>query len=221
MKKLIYYQTIRKNEVIVFATLTLFCLLLLLIRAKVTQSVFFFFLIWNLFLAFIPYLISFFLFTSVTFQERRSLRIGTLLVWLLFLPNSFYLLTDFVHLNKFPDVPFWFDLVLVSSFSITGFALGLFSIRTIEKIIQLHYSKTQSKIMLFCILYLTAFGIYLGRFLRFNSWDLLSNPIDLFSSCVDCLFMRDVQNFTLDFGTFLLVLYSVSSALISKNIHHD
>jgi uncharacterized membrane protein len=217
MKKLLYYQNIRKNEVIVFATLTLFCLLLLLIRAKVTQSVFFFFLIWNLFLAFIPYLISFFLFTSVTFQERRFLRIGTLLVWLLFLPNSFYLLTDFVHINKFPDVPFWFDLVLVSSFSTTGFALGLFSIRTIEKIIQLHYSKIQSKIMLFCILYLTAFGIYLGRFLRFNSWDLLANPIDLFASCVDCLFIPDVQNFTLGFGTFLLVLYFVTASFISKN----
>jgi uncharacterized membrane protein len=75
--------------------------------------------------------------------------------------------------------------------------------------------------MLFCILYLTAFGIYLGRFLRFNSWDLLANPIDLFASSVDCLFMRDVQNFTLGFGTFLLVLYFVSSALISKNINHD
>lgn len=217
MKKITYYVNIRIKEVIVFATLTIFCLLLLLIRAKVTQSVFFFFLIWNLFLAFIPYLISFFLLTSITFQERQFLRIGTLFVWLLFLPNSFYLITDFVHLNKFPDVPFWFDLVLVSSFSITGFALGLFSIRTIEKIIQLHYSNVQSKIMMFCILYLTAFGIYLGRFLRFNSWDLLSNPIDLFASCVDCLFMREVQNFTLGFGTFLLILYFISTFIISKN----
>lgn len=217
MKKLTYYGNIRKKEVIVFATLTIFCLLLVLIRAKVTQSVFFFFLIWNLFLAFIPYLISFFLLTSITFQERRFLRIGTLFIWLLFLPNSFYLITDFVHLNKFLDVPFWFDLVLVSSFSITGFALGLFSIRTIEKIIQLHYSNVQSKIMLFCILYLTAFGIYLGRFLRFNSLDLLSNPIDLFASCVDCLFMREVQNFTLGFGTFLLILYFISTFIISKN----
>lgn len=221
MKKLLYYKNIRKNEVIVFATLTFFCFLLLLIRVKVTQSVFFFFLIWNLFLAFIPYLISFFLFTSVNFQERRFLRIGTLLVWLLFLPNSFYLLTDFVHINKFQDVPYWFDLILVSSFSITGIVLGLFSIRTVEKIIQLHYSKVQSKIMLFCILYLTAFGIYLGRFLRFNSWDLLVNPIDLFASCMVCLFKREVQNFTIGFGTFLLVLYFVSSFLISKNYHHD
>lgn len=221
MTKLTYYQNIRKKEVIVFTTLTLFCFLLLLIRAKVTQSVFFFFLIWNLFLAFIPYIISFFLFTSITFQENKLLRMGILLIWLLFLPNSFYLLTDFVHLNKFPDVPFWFDLIVVSSFSITGFAVGIFSIRTIEKIIQLHYSKIQSRIMLFGILYLTAFGIYLGRFLRFNSWDLLSSPIDLFASCVDCIFMRDVQNFTLGFGTFLLVLYFVSSAFISKNIPHD
>ena len=217
MKKLAYFGNIRKNEVIVFAILTIFCMLLLLIRAKVTQSVFFFFLIWNLLLAYIPYLISFFLCTSITCQERWFLRIGTLFVWLLFLHNSFYLITDFVHLNKFPDVPFWFDLVLVSSFSITGFALGLFSIRTIEKIIQLHYSYVQSKIMLFCILYLTAFGIYLGRFLRFNSWDLLSNPIDLFASCVDCLFMREVQNFTLGFGTFLLILYFISTFISSKN----
>lgn len=213
MKSLQFYFNVKKKEIIVLSILSLFCLSLLLIRAKASNSIFFFFLIWNLFLGLLPYLISQFIFYSLNLREHQLLRTISLLVWLLFLPNSFYLLTDFFHLNKFNSVPVWFDLMVVSSFSLTGFLSGIFSLFTIEKILTGHYSVRTSQVILLLGLYLTAFGIYLGRYLRFNSWDILSNPIDLMISCINCLFIKDVQNFTLGFGTFLLVIYFVASSL--------
>lgn len=217
MKKLTYYLSTRKKEAVVLITLSAFCLLLLLIRAKVTQSVFFFFLVWNLVLGAVPYLISSVLATTISLQEKKGLRIGLLLLWLLFFPNSFYIITDFFHLNKFQTVPIWYDLIVVSSFAITGFLFGLYSLLTIEKILTLHYSKKISQFLIFFILYLTAFGIYLGRFLRFNSWDILTNPIQLVFSCCESLFIREVQHFTLGFGTFLLLIYFVASTTFSSN----
>jgi len=197
--------------------LTLFCCVLLLIRAKNSQSIFFFFLIWNLFLGGIPYFIAEFLKLSVRFQENKWLRIGTLLVWLLFLPNSFYILTDFFHLNKFKSVPVWYDLLVVTTFSVTGFLFGLYSLFTIQKILTIHHSKNWSRIVVFLSIYLTAFGIYLGRYLRFNSWDVITNPIDLFTNLFSSLFSIEVQQFTIGFGTFLFVIYFVAVTLTFKN----
>jgi uncharacterized membrane protein len=212
-----HYLKTKKQEALMLSLLTLFCCVLLLIRAKNSQSIFFFFLIWNLFLGGIPYFIAEYLKLSVKFQENKWLRIGTLLVWLLFLPNSFYIITDFFHLNKFQTVPIWYDLIVVSSFAITGFLFGLYSLFTIEKILTLHYSKKISQFLIFIIIYLTAFGIYLGRFLRFNSWDILTNPLQLVFSCCESLFIREVQHFTLGFGTFLLLIYFVASTTFSSN----
>jgi uncharacterized membrane protein len=213
MKTIHFYLQTKKREFLVLSVLSLFCLSLLLIRAKASNSIFFFFLIWNLFLGFLPYCISQMMLYSLKIRENRWYRIIGLLIWLLFLPNSFYLLTDFFHLNKFNTVPIWFDLMVVSSFSLTGFLFGIYSLFTIEKILFNHYSVSVSKIILLISLYLTAFGIYLGRYLRFNSWDVLSNPIDLLNSCINCLFIRDVQHFTLGFGTFLLVIYFVATSM--------
>lgn len=213
MKTIHFYLQTKKRELLVLSVLSLFCFSLLIIRAKASNSIFFFFLIWNLFLGFLPYFFSQMMLYSLKIRENRWYRIIGLLIWLLFLPNSFYLLTDFFHLNKFNSVPVWFDLMMVSSFSLTGFLFGIFSLFTIEKLLRNHYSVSISKIILLTSLYLTAFGIYLGRYLRFNSWDVLSNPIDLMNSCINCLFIRDVQNFTLGFGTFLWVIYFVATSM--------
>lgn len=213
MKTLHFYFQSQKKEFLALTVLTVFCFSLLLIRAKATNSVFFFFLIWNLFLGFLPYAMSLLMMYSIKIRENRGYRFFGLLIWLLFLPNSFYLITDFFHLNKFNTVPIWFDLMVLSTFSLTGFLFGLFSLFSIEKILISHYSGRVSSILLLISLYLTAFGIYLGRYLRFNSWDVLSNPTDLFFTCINCLFVRDVQNFTLGFGTFLLVIYWVATSM--------
>ncbi|GGD28916.1 membrane protein [Flavobacterium orientale] len=174
-------------------------------------------MIWNLFLGGIPYFIAQFLKLSIKFQENKWLRISTLLVWLLFLPNSFYILTDFFHLNKFNSVPVWYDLLVVATFSITGFLFGLYSLFTIQKILTIHHSKNLSRIIVFLSVYLTAFGIYLGRYLRFNSWDVITNPIDLFTNLFSSLFSTEVQQFTIGFGTFLFVIYFVAATLTFKN----
>jgi uncharacterized membrane protein len=213
MKTIHFYLQTKKGEFLVLSVLSLFCLSLLIIRAKASNSIFFFFLIWNLFLGFLPYCISQMMLHSLKIRENKWYRVVGLLIWLLFLPNSFYLLTDFFHLNKFNTVPIWFDLMVVSSFSLTGFLFGIFSLFTIEKLLRDHYSVSISKIILLTSLYLTAFGIYLGRYLRFNSWDVISNPIEVLNSCINCLFIRDVQNFTLGFGTFLLVIYFVATSM--------
>ena len=104
-----------------FLALVLWCLVLLWVRTLLAGSAMYLFLLWNLFLAAIPLLAS-----GRLMRERRpewalSLRDGLWLgVWLLFLPNAPYLLTDFVHLRHRPPVPFWYDLAVILSCAGTG-----------------------------------------------------------------------------------------------------
>lgn len=140
MKKIITYI---KFEPILFVLLLLssFSILMLFVRLKVSHSIYLFFLIWNLILAFIPYLISIYLTYKIKIREHRFLRIFSFIIWLLFLPNSFYILTDFKHLYRESTIPFWYDLLTISVFAITGFFAGLFSTLQMQQLIQIHYSK--------------------------------------------------------------------------------
>ena len=188
-------------------------ILLILLRVKLTYEMYLLFLIWNLFLGYVPYFIS---------SELKSTVPGTykfyllLIGWLLFIPNSFYLLTDFVHLHHHSDLQYLFDALLLTFFSVAGFYAGASSMLHINGLLEMKYSSRQSKYLIITLCYLSSFGVYLGRILRFNSWDILSNPIKLFTSILKSLLHFPAYEFVLLFGTFILIVYSISH-LLSDN----
>lgn len=134
------------------------------------------FLPWNLFLAWIPLIAA----TFVYDRARRGAPLLHLLplaaVWLLFLPNAPYLLTDFVHLGTRDDAPLWFDIVLFGSFAWTGMLLGFLSIFVMQTVVRNAYGWIWSWVLVGASLAASSFGIYLGRSLRWNSWDFVVRP---------------------------------------------
>ncbi|WP_130734602.1 DUF1361 domain-containing protein [Flavobacterium sp. J27] len=200
------YQTNKKANSFLLA-LCCYCAFLLLCRVKVTQSVFYFFLIWNAFLAAIPYLLFLFVKQRIELLENTKTRTLLFIIWLLFLPNSFYIVTDFIHLSKGNPNLFWFDLILLSSFAGLGILFGLAAIEEFKTCFSLFFSqkKIQYSIPVICLL--SGFGIYLGRFLRFNSWHILTNPMQLFIDSCTCLISTQAVLFSMLYGSFIYLIY--------------
>ena len=191
MNNLIRIYILNKKQNNYLIIISLIAISMLLLRVKLTHSIYLLFLLWNLFLAAIPYSLSTIIKTDFRLRRSNLKNLGIIIIWLLFIPNTFYLITDFVHLNPSNLYRYIFDFALLSSFTIAGFYFGILSINTIYKQIQFFYSNTISRIFLISISYLCAFGIYIGRVLRFNSWDIICNPFSLIKSILDSIFLAD------------------------------
>ena len=155
-----------------------FSVLLVMTRIFYTGSLTFIFLVWNLFLAFVPFVISSFMEDNPGWIKNKWKFALFIAAWVLFIPNSFYIITDLFHL-RVSSAPIWFDLALLLSFAWNGLLLGILSVRQIEKLVQSRWRWANEVFFLFPIMCLNAFGIYIGRYLRFNSWDVISNPFEL------------------------------------------
>jgi len=138
-------------------------------------------LIWNLFLAWIP-----FVFASIAYSlswGRKMLYVvvtGCALVWLLFFPNAPYILTDFQHLvTNAATAPVWFDVLMLIWFAWTGLLLGVVSLFMVQEIVTRNFGRLTGWIFAFGVIVLSSVGIYLGRFLRWNSWDVLQDPLPI------------------------------------------
>lgn len=186
-----------------------YCLSLSFIRVKLTTSIYLLFLIWNLFLAIIPFLITTYLKTINPFNVKIK-SVLLIITWLLFLPNSFYIITDFVHLTLSNKYTFWYDLLLISSYSSLGFLLGILSLKDFEDYLLQKLSQKFSLIIIFGITILCGFGIYMGRILRYNSWDILQNPMQLFSDLFEVFGTKESVAFSFLFGLFIYFFYQVS-----------
>lgn len=195
-----------------------FALLLLFFRVHLTDSRFYLFLVWNLFLAGIPFAITQLFKMSDTMRSIRSIGFLGFAAWLLFLPNSPYIITDLVHLHNDRSSLVWVDLFLVFVFAFNGLLLGLLSMLDMYTLIRQRYGNRVAKYTLFKVCLLSGYGIYLGRFLRFNSWDITTKPLTLFYQIVHSLREPNVWAFSFAFGGFLWVLFSVlQSVLVKKN----
>jgi uncharacterized membrane protein len=138
---------------------------------------------WNLFLAFLPWLASSF----ITIKEVKSklAHISLIVAWALFFPNAPYILTDLFHLTDIHSAPIWYDLILILSYSWSGLLYGFLSLMDIEELLKIYVKPSIVKYLSVSFLFLSCFGIYLGRFLRWNSWDLISAPFGLFNDVYD------------------------------------
>ena len=171
---------------------TLFCGVLLLFRMyytgfdwagfahpwelRHTRGTTFLFLAWNLFLAWVPYLIS----TRMGGLRKRWSRGVALIAWLLFFPNAPYILTDLLHLHTRPGVPKWYDLMLLLSFAWTGLLVGFASLLRVQELLAQWWGRRVTRFTVPLLIVLCGYGVFLGRFQRWNTWDVLQRPGALF-----------------------------------------
>ncbi len=151
------------------------CIATVEVRGHHTGDPYYRFLVWNLFLAWVPF--AFALAAYVIARRGRSWGVAVLgVLWLLFFPNAPYLLTDFVHLSESPSAPLWYDALMLASFAWTGLVLGFASLYLMQMIWQRAVGPAVAWLGVLAALGLASFGVYLGRFLGFNSWDALVRP---------------------------------------------
>ena len=207
---------------------TLFCFLLFLYRLYHTGFDFsllrsihdlahfrgaptFIFLNWNLFLAWIPYLIALSLPSLHRYFGSKIIIAGILLTWLLFFPNAPYIITDLLHLKKRVFIPFWYDVMLLVSFGWTGLMLGFLSLYEVQLFLQKIINRSLAWIFSIGSIFLCSFGIYLGRFQRWNSWDIFTDPISLlteaFTPLVHPMDYAKTLGLPVVFSAFLILGY--------------
>jgi uncharacterized membrane protein len=164
-------------------------------------------LVWNLFLAWIP-----FVFAVVAYdRDRRGRHLLAVLVpaavWLAFLPNAPYLVTDYMLLREIAGVPVWFDVVMLTSFAWTGLVLGFVSVYLIQSIARRRAGAVAGWACSLAALGLCGIGIYLGRVLRWNSWDLAVQPTAVLGDVFERLQTPKLVGMSLVMATFLTLAY--------------
>ncbi|MBK8986798.1 MAG: DUF1361 domain-containing protein [Chloroflexi bacterium] len=148
--------------------------MMVVLRMLYTGQLQFTFLVWNLFLAWLP-----FLFAAMVYGFRgRPFVTGVMgTLWLLFLPNALYLVTDLIHLYPWGDVPFWYDAIMLFAFALTGLMLGLVSLYLLHTVVAAQYGARIGWAFVLVVSGLSGLGVYIGRFLRWNSWDMFTSPL--------------------------------------------
>jgi uncharacterized membrane protein len=185
------------------------CVALVALRICIARQGYFAFLVYNLLLASLP-LVFAFSFATID-RARWATRAACFAGWFLFFPNAPYMLTDLMHLGRKPGAPLWFDLLLLLSFAFVALALGFCSLAIVQKRIAARLTPGIAWLMSVGMLFLSAFGIFLGRFLRWNSWDVVARPFALLTAIGDSMF-NPAENaktwgFTLGFGMLLTLMY--------------
>ena len=194
------------------------CLAMLASRTAFAQRWELGFYPWNLCLAWVPLLLAQHIYRL---RARRSPRAGLLalcaVLWFFFFPNAPYIVTDLVHLKTRTPVPKWFDLVMMVSFAWTGLCLGYFSLYLMQEVVRGWRGARWSRGFVVAMLALSSFGIYLGRFERWNSWDVVARPLGLAGDVIrrmDFAGNPELFAFSATFFAFSLLSYFPLCALI-------
>jgi uncharacterized membrane protein len=168
----------RLTMFVLLAGATVFSVAIWRVRAEFSGSGRYGFLIWNLFLAWIPFVISYFTYTVTLRRTWIYLVIPVAaFFWLIFFPNAPYILTDFQHLAySAGELPVWYDVMLLIWFAFTGLLLGMVSLFLMQEVIRREFGRWVGWAFVAAVAGLTSAGVYMGRFLRWNSWDLLHDP---------------------------------------------
>lgn len=219
-----YHQLLvnKRKEFYALSVLSVFSLIVFGLRVYLSGSLFFLFLIWNLFLAFIPWAISTVLLLSPRLRNIKVLSISLMLCWVAFFPNAPYILTDLVHLQHNLSMPFWFDLILILTFAWTGLLFGFASLRDVAMLCRQKLSMGLVNLMISGFLFLASFGIYIGRYLRWNSWDIVSRPAALLADLVDIALHPFAHpkawGMTLLLGLMLNIIYWTFRPIRQRNL---
>lgn len=191
---------------------SVFSTVLLLARIAYTERITYLFLLWNLFLAAVPYVLVQGMSNDTSKFVYRLYNLLVIVVWMLFFPNAPYIFTDLFHLRSMSSSIIWYDTTMILSIAWTGMLFGYLSLLRIEKHLASFLSPLWSRLSVYALLFVSAFGVYIGRYLRFNSWDVLSDPFGLMYEVghhvVNPFTHPRTWGMTLVFGLFLSLIYS-------------
>lgn len=189
-----------------------FACFLLALRFIVRWRIEHIYLPWNLFLAWLPLLFAALTLRQLDRHGWRHWRTAvTGLAWLLFFPNAPYIFTDLVHLSPRHEQRFWIELVLILFFTWPGFLVGCLSLRLLHERFSREVHPAAGWLFAATSCGLAGIGVYIGRFLRWNSWDVVTNPLGLAFDLLGFLghpLTHPAYRFTLLFAALLFVGYA-------------
>jgi uncharacterized membrane protein len=163
---------------------------------------------WNLFLAWLALVAAWWLIRVLSSHLWSSwYALFATLVWLLMLPNTFYMLSDIMHIQGIAQSELLYDIIMFTSFILNGVILGFLSLSMVHRELVKRISARSAFTLIGIVLFLSSFAIYIGRDLRWNTWDIVTNP---FSVLVDISnqFLSPLQHtqaFSITFGFFILL----------------
>lgn len=213
-------NNIKTRTIAVLLMMSCSCCFLLLLRIYITKELYYLFLAGNLLLGLIPLMISYYLYHfHLRYPGRYFLILSMMLLWILFLPNAPYIVTDFIHLHPKSDVPLWFDAILIFSFATTGLLSGLISIYFVHEVLDKIFTKKISWILVVFVTGLAGYGIFLGRFLRWHSKDLFFNTKSVLFDVV--LHLNDTTAIAMTGMFTLLIMFSYLILVSMVNIQNN
>lgn len=196
-----------------------FTMTLLLVRIAYTKELTYIFYVWNTFLAVLPLVFSHLLLRLNKYNGRAILLI---IGWLAFFPNAAYIITDIFHYTELPPVPKWFDLLLVTTGAWNGLLLGIVSLMQVEQFLLGHIQRKWVNRLIILSFILCGYGVYIGRYLRFNTWDTITNPSTLLQTIASHIFLPhehlSVWAFTISFGAMFGIVYYTLKQFKAKTI---
>jgi uncharacterized membrane protein len=216
LKLLLKRETFMPMLAMSFASVV--CMAVVIARIAWTGKIRYGFLAWNLVLAWLPLVFALLARENYREGEKPGWRfLGFSAAWLLFFPNAPYIFTDLVHLTSRYFVHFWVDLAVILSCAFTGLMLGFVSLYLMQSVVTQMLGRAAGWLFVAGAAGLCSFGIYLGRFLRFNSWDVVAKPAELYqgiSSVTTGQFAHQGHfAFLALFATFLFIAYVMLYAL--------
>lgn len=204
-----------KRFVLAVGGLSILCIIFYAYRALISQTFRYDFVLGNLALAWLGLAFSWLLVQQL--KKRRWLswqNLGLTALWLIFLPDTWYVLTDFLHVRPTGEVSELYDIVLMSILVVCGFVLGFASLFLVHKELSRRLSAQKSALLIALVIFLSSFAIYLGRVLRWNSWDVIANPgglvLNVSDRIIDPLGHQRALNIT---GLFFVLICSIYFAL--------
>lgn len=200
-----------RNLLIVLGLSSLVSLVLMGSRIVRSDSLRYSFLVWNLLLAWVPLGLAWWLVRFLRTHSWLSWQaIGLTALWFIFLPNSFYLVSDFVHLRATYEVNILYDVVLLTSFAFNGLVLGFMGLYAVHRELLKRFVPYAAHTIVGFILLICSFAIYLGRYLRWNTWDILASPAGILFDISDRVInpSTHLRTFTTT-ATFFILLSSM------------
>lgn len=202
-----------------FSSLVMLLILRFMLAGKLLQG----YLLWNLILAIVPALISWAVLKHTEYFEHKgwhsAVNIAGFFAWLIFYPNAPYVFTDFIHVINRSNLGYvaapwlsrldllWFDIILNAAFAFVGHFMGLLSMYFMQVVLRKLYGRTISWVAVLPAVILSGIGIHLGRFSRYNSWDMVFHPIDTFQAILKIFTMPSALLFSLAFSFFIAITY--------------
>lgn len=218
-------MTRRNSVLLALLACTALCWGLIAIRMVVTDQHYYQWLVPNLVLAWIPYILSAWICRLYERTGRWNVGIVVMgLAWLFFYPNCSYIITDLVHIGYFskPSKPnlLYYDISINALGAINGWLLGVLSLYRLHRLIRMRHNAIGAHIFALCVLLLSSIGVYLGRFLRWNSWDLINRPLHIVADTITALSNPNSQQFIIVFALVTGCLYYLMYGF-KRSTHQD